>query len=257
MATSNVIQSVRMCRNNLLSMLTDEEYQVLLPRLELVHLSLKEILSQKNTRIEYILFPCTTVLSVLSYMADGSAIEISAVGNEGFTGMEILINSTHAVETTICQVAGSSLRMRVSDFKAAISGDTPLRRITERYAHTYMNQMAQSIVCNRLHTLEQRFARRLLITHDRVEGNTFFLTQEFLAGMLGVCRPSVSVVANEFQERGLIRYSRGHLRILDRARLEQVACECSNRVMHSRFESPRYPKRLGRAQNESADLVSY
>jgi CRP-like cAMP-binding protein len=256
MTTPNNIQSVRMRNNFLLSMLSDDDYQSLLPRLELVHLSLRDVLAQKNTRIGYVYFPCTAVLSVLSYMADGSAIEISAVGNEGFTGMEILINSTHSVETIICQVEGSSLRMRVSDFKAAITGNTSLRLITERYAHAYMNQMAQSIVCNRLHTLEQRFARRLLVTHDRVDGNEFYLTQEFLAGMLGVCRPSVSVVANEFQERGLIRYSRGHLRILDRVRLEQTACECSNRIIHSRYESAHYPKQLDRVQNKKVDLVS-
>ena len=256
MATLNNVHSVRMCNNFLLSKLPAEAYQSLLPRLELVHLSLRDVLARKNTRIGYIFFPCTTVLSVLSYMADGSAIEISAVGNEGFTGMEILINGTHSVETTICQVAGSSLRMRVSDFKAAVTGNTPLRLITERYAHAYMNQMAQSIVCNRLHTLEQRFARRLLITHDRVDGNEFYLTQEFLAGMLGVSRPSVSVIANEFQDRGLIRYSRGHLRILDRVKLTQTACECSNSIIHSQYESAPYDKRLDRAQSKNADLVS-
>lgn len=245
MAIPNMIQPVRMCKNFLLSMLPDDDYQRLLPRLQLVHLSLKEILSLKNSRIEHVFFPCTAVLSIQTYMADGTAIEVSAVGNEGFTGMETLIDGTHSVETTICQVEGSCLRMRVGDFKAAIIGDTPLRRITERYAHAYMNQMAQSIVCNRLHSLEQRFARRLLITRDRVEGDEFYLTQEFLAGMLGVCRPSVSVVANTFQERGVIRYSRGCLAILDLASLEQAACECSSRTNHVRYEPNHHSQAIG------------
>lgn len=212
--------------NRLLALLPSAEYDCLRPRLELVHTEFKQVLFERNKPIEYIYFPCNSVFSVLSFTRDGAAVEIGTIGNEGFSGIDILIGGRLATDTTICQVAGNSLRMRTIDFLEAVNGETPLREVTQRFLRAYLSQVSQSVVCNRLHTIEERFARLVLMTQDRVAGNEFHLTQEFLADMLGVQRPSVSVVAGAFQQAGLIKYSRGHMTILNRQKLEEVACEC-------------------------------
>jgi CRP-like cAMP-binding protein len=116
--------------------------------------------------------------------------------------------------------------MRAADFKEAIHGDTSLRRLAERFLQVFLSQVSQSVACNRLHTIEERFSRWVLLTHDRVKGEHFHLTQEFLADMLGVHRPSVSLVAGAFQQAGLIKYTRGNLTILNRKGLEDASCEC-------------------------------
>ncbi len=212
--------------NRLLALLPLAEYQRLLPRLEMVDINFKDVVFERNKPIEYVYFPCTSVFSVLSFAKDGAAVEVGTIGNEGFGGIDILIGGKLATDTTICQVTGSSLRMRTGDFQEAINGDTPLRNVTQRFLRAFLSQVSQSVLCNRLHTIEERFARWVLMTHDRVPGNEFHLTQEFLADMLGVQRPSVSVVAGAFQQAGLIKYSRGNMTILNRAGLEGTACEC-------------------------------
>lgn len=183
-------------------------------------------MSERDNPISYVYFPCDGVFSVLTFMQNGTAVEVATVGNEGFCGVELLIGSELATGTTICKVAGESLRMRASAFREAIEGDTPLRRVTQQFFRTYLGQVSQSVACNRLHSIEERFSRLVLMTHDRVEGDRFQLTQEFLADMLGVHRPSVSLVAGAFQQAGLIKYSRGALTILNRDGIEDICCEC-------------------------------
>jgi hypothetical protein len=157
---------------------------------------------------------------------DGYAVEVGTVGNKGFSGVELLAGATLATETCVCQIEGDSLRMRTSDFREAVKGPSPLRHFAECYLQGYLMQLSQSVACNRKHTLEARFARWMLITHDRVKGQEFYLTQEYLADMLGSQRPSVSMVAAGFQKEGVLQYSRGHVKILNRAKLEGEACEC-------------------------------
>jgi CRP-like cAMP-binding protein len=190
----------------------------------------KQVLFERGIPIEHVYFPVTSVFSILSFMYNGTAVEVATVGNEGFAGIDVLVGGAVATDTTICQVAGDSFRMRASTFKEAVTDDTPLRRIAQRYLQSYLSQVSQSVACNRLHTIEERFARWVLMTHDRVGGDAFRLTHEFLADMLGVHRPSVSLVAGSFQQAGLIKYSRGNLTILDRAGLEEVSCECYAKV---------------------------
>lgn len=221
--------------NRLLSMLPEETYRLLRPQLKTVHMEFKQVLFERGSPIEYVYFPVTSVFSVLTFMRNGTAVEVATVGNEGFAGIDVLIGGDTASDTTICQVAGDSLRLPASVFRDAIGSDTPLRRIAQRYLQTYLNQISQSVACNRLHTIEERFSRWVLMTHDRVGKDGFHLTHEFLADMLGVHRPSVSLVANTFQQAGLIKYSRGSLTILDRARLEEASCECYSSVK-TRFE---------------------
>jgi CRP-like cAMP-binding protein len=223
------------CDNHLLSQLSAEDFHALAPRLEMVDLSFKHVVGERDRPIPYVYFPCTAVLSVLTHMSDGQVVEVGTIGNEGFYGIDVLAGSELAIETTICQISGKALRLSAAEFKRAVDGDTPLRHVTQRYLQAYLGLVSQSVACNRLHDIEARFARWILMTHDRVLGNDFHLTQEFLAGMLGVHRPSVSLVAGAFQQAGMIRYNRGHMTILKRDALEEMACECY-RVVKAQFE---------------------
>ncbi len=223
---SLTLGEVRNCGNRLLNKLTNEQLQVLLPRLEKVHHKIRDVIHERHQPIRYVHFPGNAILSNLLYMEGGTAVEVGTVGNEGISSVELLARASVAIETCVCQVAGDGLRMQTNDFREAISGATPLHHLTECYLQTYLVQLSQSVACNRMHTIEERFARWLLLTHDRVGSDEFFLTQEFIASMLGVHRPSVSLVAGTFQSAGMIKYSRGRITILNRAPLEDTSCEC-------------------------------
>lgn len=223
------------CRNTLLSHLSADAYAALSPLLEPVALACKQVIAERGQPIAYVYFPCTCILSVLTYMENGSAIEVGTIGKEGFFGIDILTGGSAALEHTVCQVAGECLRMAVADFRKEITEDTPLRRIAQHYLQAYLSLLSQSVACNRLHTLEQRFARWVLMTRDRIDTDDFRLTQEFLAQMLGVRRPSISQIAAAFQQAGSIRYNRGDMTVLNRAQLEQASCECYGFVAR-RFE---------------------
>jgi CRP-like cAMP-binding protein len=225
----------RQCQNHLLAKLTDEQFRPLLPFLDLVEIKLKEVLVRQGDPIEYVYFPSIGAFSCIVYMEDGSGVEVGTIGNEGFTTVEMLLDATIATETVVCQVSGASLRMSANDFRTVMPNARGLSKILKCSGQAYLAQVSQSVACNRLHSTDIRFARWLLITHDRVQGDEFEITQEFLAAMLGVHRPSVSVVAGLFQQAGIIRYTRGRMKILDRARLEDSACECYAMV-RSQFE---------------------
>jgi CRP-like cAMP-binding protein len=212
--------------NHLLASLSESEYREIAPDLYPVHLHRKVVVGERDMPATNVYFPCGGVLSVLAFMQSGAAVEVGTIGKEGFFGLELLVGGNEWTETTVCQVEGPSLRMPVAAFRAAIAGDTPLRRITQRYLMAYVALVSQSVACNRLHNVEERFARWVLMTHDRVDGDEFFLTQDFIADMLGVHRPSVSLVAGAFQQAGFIKYSRGAMTILNREGLEEASCEC-------------------------------
>ena len=233
MPTSNL--SSQHCENHLLSLLSADEYGNLTSYLETVDLSFNQVIGTRHRPISHIYFPCGAVLSVLAQMLDGQTVEVGTIGKEGFYGIDVLIGGEQAIETTICQIPGKALRMPVAAFVSAIEGNSPLRNITQRYLQVYLSLVSQSVACNRLHTVEARFARWILMTHDRVLGDDFPLTQEFLACMLGVQRPSVSLVAGVFQQAGMISYSRGHMTILNRHALEETACECYG-IVREEFE---------------------
>jgi CRP-like cAMP-binding protein len=229
------IPSSQPCENRLLALLPADDYHALAPYLETVNLKPKDTIGERDQPIPYIYFPCTAVMSVLNQMLDGQVVEVGTVGNEGFYGIDVLVGSDLATETTICQIKGKALRMPAADFKRAIEGNTPLRQVAMRYLQAYLSMVSQSVACNRLHHIEARFARWVLMTHDRVLGDDFHLTQEFLASMLGVHRPSISLVAGAFQQAGMIRYSRGQMTILKRDALEEICCECYD-IVNKKFE---------------------
>lgn len=212
--------------NRLLAMLPEAEYQNLRTHLEYVSTPTRFVVYERNKPITHVYFPLVGAHSVLAVMENGAAVEVGTVGNEGFSTVDALTGAEVAMETTISQVPGSAVRLPLAVFRQAIEGNTVLRRIANRFLLAYLAQVSQSVACNRLHSIEQRFARWVLMSHDRVGGQDFQLTQEFLADMLGVYRPSVSLVARTFQQAGLLHYHRGTMTILDREGLEDAACEC-------------------------------
>ena len=189
-------------------------------------LALRDVVYDPDRTIVQIYFPTTAVLSVLTIMQDGGAVEIGTFGREGLSGSQVTFGASRPPSKTICQVRGNAHVLPVDIFLALFDSAPTFRRIVQRYTEALFNFMGQSIACNRLHTVNERCARWLLLTHDRVARDAFDLTQEFLAIMLGVRRPGVSIAAATLQAAGFIRYSRGHVEIIDREGLESAACEC-------------------------------
>lgn len=222
----NVPDHAADCRNALLARLPEDEYQRIRPHLESIPCPLKSTLYQRGQMIEHVHFPLSGEHSVIAIMENGAATEVGAVGFEGFSTIEAMTGSREALETVVCQIPGVALRMRLEPFLAAIEAKTALRDLVHRYLYAYLGQVSQAVACNRLHTTEERFAKWILMCHDRVDGDDIRITQEFLADMLGVHRPSVSLIARDFQQLGLIRYNRGLVTVLDRAGIEEASCEC-------------------------------
>jgi CRP-like cAMP-binding protein len=218
------------CPNFLLSHIPEIEYRELRPHLEFFPTPLKTVLYERNKEIEYVYFPLSGEHSVLAIMEDGAAVEVGTVGNEGMSTVDILTGSKYAIETTICQIAGNSLRMPAAKFMAMLENLPGLKKICYRFFQAYLCQVSQSVACNRLHTTEERFAKWILMSHDRVPGDEFHITQEFLADMLGVHRPSVTLIAKTYQQAGIIKYHRGTVTVLDRPSLEDACCECYETV---------------------------
>jgi CRP-like cAMP-binding protein len=212
--------------NRLLATLPRKEYEKLLPLMDRVYLGLREIVYRRNEPIEYVYFPVDGLISLITVMADGSAVEVGTVGNEGMAGIPVFLGAVSMPGQAFCQVPGACLRMEAKAFRRVIAEDGVFRDLIQRYLQVLFNQIAQSTACNRLHPTGQRFARWVLMTHDRVGADTFPLTQEFLSLMLGVRRATISEIAGKLQKKGIITYSRGSMTVSDRRRLEATSCEC-------------------------------
>ncbi len=190
--------------NNLIAALPQQEYERLLPKFEAVSLSLKQVLYKPNEPIEYAYFPNSGASSMLNLMEDGQTIEAATIGKEGMVGVPLLLGTTQIPLQVIVQIPGDGLRMKAEVFKAEVYWGCPLHTLLLRCMQTLMNQISQTAACNRFHSVEERCCRWLLMTHDRVESDSFPLTQEFLSYMLGVRRAGVSEVAATLQRLGLI-----------------------------------------------------
>ncbi len=214
--------------NALLDWLPAKGLAPLRPDLETVDLKMSQVLypGGSEQEVEHVYFPIDAVTSMLTLMTDGSAVEAGTVGHEGVVGAQSAFGSGRILERWISQVPGLSVRMPARKFRAHFETNPSLRLLVHRYMHSYMTFLAQSAACNRLHVLVERCARWLLLTHDRVGRDDFPLTHEFLAMMLGVRRPAVSVAAATLQSAGFITYSRGNVHVADRAGLESASCEC-------------------------------
>lgn len=214
-------------KNRILAALPRREYERLLPNLEFISLPLGVSLYKSGDFIEYVYFPNDGVVSLITHMKTGTAIEVGLIGIDGMVGIPVLLGDNIAFEEAIVQIAGSAMRMRSDVFREGLkSVHNPLLTQLLLYTRTLMKQVTQTAACNRLHTVEERLARWLLMCHDRVESDQLLLTQEFIANMLGTRRASVGSAAMALQAEGLIKYSRGHISILRREELEDFSCEC-------------------------------
>jgi CRP-like cAMP-binding protein len=222
-------------QNQLLAALSKQEYSRLLPHLESVSLPLKQIIYAPNQVIEYVYFPTNGIISLVNVTQNGGIVEAATVGNEGMVGIPVLLGGDQMVGQAIVQVAGDAVRMKVDIFNREVTSGSTLHRLLLRYTLALMTLISQSVACNSLHSEEQRCCRWLLICQDRVKSDSFELTQEFLAQMLGVQRPTVSGAATTLQQAGLIRYSRGKMTIRDRSGLEANCCECYS-IVKQEFE---------------------
>jgi CRP-like cAMP-binding protein len=221
--------------NRLLAALPPEILQQLVPELETVPIRNKEVVQPIGRPAEHVYFPQSGMGSIVIHMKGGMNIEAATIGNEGMLGVSYVLGDALATEETMIQLPGEASRLRVRVLRAEFDRDERLRMLLLRYSQLLTGQIAQGSGCNRAHPLEGRCARWLLSTHDRVAGDQFPLTQEFLAIMLGVRRAGVSVAQHALQQDGLIQYTRGQVTILDRAGLEEVACECYG-VIRERFD---------------------
>lgn len=212
--------------NRLLDALPRAVFRAQKDALDPVELKFKQVLHRPDAAIDYIYFPTRGVLSLVNEPDPGNIAEVATIGREGFCGFPVLLNADTMPSRTIVQVPGEGYRMKAAAFQKMVDGSRPSRDLMLRYTMTLVTQIAQITSCNRLHEVQQRCARWLLQTHDRVDSDTFTLTHEFLGQMLGVHRPSVSIAAGMLQKEGLIDYSRGMITIRDRKRLEQASCSC-------------------------------
>jgi CRP-like cAMP-binding protein len=213
-------------KNRLLESLDAATRKFLLPQLTLVELGIRQYVYEPNRPIQNVYFPIDGVISLLAPPELGSSIEVATIGNEGFAGLPIFLGANQSPGSCFSQVPGRALRMRAANFRSAVERNGDLTRVLHLYTSALMVQISQGTACNRAHSIQQRCARWLLLTHDRVGKDEFLLTQEFLAQMLGVRRASVGDIAMGLQKRKLIRYSRGRIHVMNRRGLEALSCIC-------------------------------
>jgi CRP-like cAMP-binding protein len=211
--------------NHLLAALPEAEYARWLPQLELVELTLGQVLYESGGELEHVYFPTTAIVSLLYVLEDGASAEIAVVGNEGLVGISLFMGGMSTPSRAVVQSAGMGFRLAAEllkeEFKLA-----PVLHLLLRYTQALITQMAQTAVCNRHHSLDKQLCRWLLLSLDRLQGDELVMTQELIANMLGVRREGVTEGALKLQKAGLIEYSRGHITVLDRPALEARACEC-------------------------------
>lgn len=214
-------------RNALLRQLKKLEYKTIAPQLERVELATGAVLGEPGQADKYFYFPTTAVLSLLTLMSDGRAVEAVTIGNEGVTGLSTFLGEGRAATRSIVQIAGLADRVPSARLMEIMDRMPGLESLFRRYTQVLINQLTQSVACNGLHGVPARCARWLLMTHDRVgAGDTFYLTQEFLSVMLGVRREGVSGASRALKAAGTIRYVRGRVTIVNRSDLELASCEC-------------------------------
>jgi CRP-like cAMP-binding protein len=218
-------------RNSLLRALSPEDYAKVLEHASTVPLRLRQDIVEPGEEMRYAWFPQRGMLSIVNDMNDGkTSIEIGVIGREGIAGLALFHGRKSQPLRILVQVAGEAKRIPADALRELIRHAPTLRDVLHRYTLALLNQAGQQVACNRLHSLEQRCAKWLLTTHDHMDVQELPLTQEFLAIMLGVRRPGVTVAAQSLQDAGLIKYRRGRITITDRGGLEEVACECYGRI---------------------------
>ena len=212
--------------NRLLNLLPASEYESVQHLLRKVELSQNQVLYEVRGQIDQILFPINAVLSAVTVMEDGDAIEVATVGNEGVSGLPAFAHVTNSPHRVFTQIGGGALKADAETISKDLNRLPKLREIISTYQQAFMFQVSQCVACNGLHSIRGRCSRWLLMTHDRVDGDDLALTHEFLSYMLGVRRSSVTEVLLSIQRQRLIRYGKGIITVLNREGLEELACEC-------------------------------
>ena len=212
--------------NQLLAALPEEEWSRLAPHLEPVELRLGDVIYESAIRAQHIYFPADCIISLLYVMENGASGEIAIVGSEGLAGFALVLGGGSTPSRAIVQSAGAAARISAQHVSTEFDRAGAFQNILLRYTQALLTQMGQTAVCNRHHSVVQQFCRWLLMSLDRLPSNELHMTQELIANMLGVRREGVTEAAGMLQRKGIIRYSRGHIEVLDRPQLEQTACEC-------------------------------
>ena len=221
--------------NRLLGTLPEEEQGQLWTTLEPVSFPLGRVVYEPDRQMQHLYFPTTAVVSLIYTMEDGATAEMGLVGNEGVVGIALFMGGDTTPNQAVVQVAGDALKMEARVLRQEFKRGGVFQLALLRYTQALITQISQTAVCNRLHPVEKRLCRWLLLTRDRVPSDELLMTQEFIAHMLGVRREGVTAAAHHLQKAHLIRYARGHITILDRSGLEAAACECY-RVVRDEFE---------------------
>jgi CRP-like cAMP-binding protein len=222
--------------NKLLASLPREHFDRLVPHLSTVSLAQGIVLSEPCDGVDQIYFPHNGMLSLLAVLRDGKAIETATVGREGVVGAMAGFGVYKSLVRVVVQMPMACSKIAAMHFRAAAAASAPVRNLCIRYNEVLLSQARVTAACNALHSIEARFCRWLLQSADRAEGGTIALTQEFLAEMLGVRRTSVTEVASKVQSAGVITYSRGVIKILDRPALMRMSCECYETLLHQSAE---------------------
>ena len=213
-------------QNHLLAALPNAEYASLAQHLEPVTLALGDMLYEPGRQLQHACFPTSAVVSLYYVTASGAAAEWAGVGNEGMVGISLFMGGETTPSSAVVQTAGHGFRLERHRLRQAFDGAGLLQGLLLRYTQALITQVAQTAACNRHHSVEQQLSRWLLLTLDRGPARELVMTQELVAGMLGVRRESITEAAGNLQQRGYIRYRRGHISVLDPKGLQRYACEC-------------------------------
>lgn len=213
-------------QNHLLAALPPSEFERIAPDLELITLKLGEVLYESGGQLNHVYFPTDSIVSLLYVMEDGASAEIAVVGNEGILGISLFMGGETTPSRAVVQSGGLGYRLRAQQLKQEFNRAGPMMHLLLRYTQALITQMSQTAVCNRHHSVDQQLCRWLLLSLDRLPSDELTMTQELIANMLGVRREGVTAAAGKLRDAGIIQYSRGHIKVLDRAKLEVQVCEC-------------------------------
>ena len=213
-------------QNHLLDALPAADYARLLPDLELTPMPLGWAVYESGGKLGYMYFPTTSIVSLLYVMEDGASAEIAITGNDGLVGVSLFMGGESTPSRAVVQSAGEGYRLKAGILKREFALGGQFAHLALRYTQALITQMAQTAVCNRHHSVDQQLCRWLLLSLDRLSSNELTMTHELIANMLGVRREGVTEAAGKLQDAGVIRYRRGHIKVLDREKLEGLSCEC-------------------------------
>ncbi|HSI38617.1 MAG TPA: Crp/Fnr family transcriptional regulator [Methylotenera sp.] len=223
--------------NNLLAGLTEVEYQRLMTEFETIDLMLNEVICNAGDQIHYVYFPIKSIIALMNHLDADKNLEVGMIGNEGMLGSTLLLGVNTAPFRAVVQNTGATLRMPAATFTHELQQSLVFEQQLKRYLYVSLSQLVQNATCNRFHVIEERLACLLLRIRDRVQSQSFHITQESLAQMLGVRRVGVTMAAKALQHKKIISYSRGNLRIHDNVGLEAISCSCyqTNNETYSRI----------------------